>query len=82
MHFNDPSVQVFLAKAEFPNATDPMEKWYEGEEEKDSLGRRFRAYMESPERKAEELYINVNDTASLKEIVEKIKLHPPETSLH
>ena len=79
---SDPRVQVFLAKVAFPKAVNPMAEWYAGEEQLDSLGRRFRAYADSPERTPEELSIDVNNTTALEELLEAVKLHPPETTLH
>lgn len=70
--------QMLLAAAAFPNEQSPMDLWVQDKAPGDSLASRFRAYIENPKRKPEELQLDPSKTAVFLELV---RLHPPE-SIH
>ncbi len=75
----DARVQVFLAKLAFPNDLNPMSKWMEGEEIKDSLSRRYRAYIEDAKNMHAGVKIDVKNTADLDKLLQAVKNQEPET---
>ncbi|MBA3789458.1 hypothetical protein H0X32_03670 [Patescibacteria group bacterium] len=79
---NDPRVQVMLARQAFPNEADPMDKWLEGEEVRDSLSRRFRAFKIDPALAPADQSIDIRDEAALQKLLDKVRVHEPERTIH
>lgn len=79
---SNPQVQVFLALHAFSGETDAMNKWLEEDETGTSLSSKFRAYIEDSARTPDELEINVREPEALTTLLQKIRVHPPEPTIH
>lgn len=75
-------VQGYLAQLAFPEAAKPMVEWIKGEEERVSLSRRYRAFIQDPARKPAGTEIDTRDTAAMQALLEGIQKHPPEQTVH
>lgn len=78
----DPRVQVALALQAFPGESNVMGKWLEMDSFGASLSSQFRAYIEDKDRGPSETEIRLNDTEALSVLLQKVREHAPEQTIH
>ncbi|MEK7201165.1 MAG: hypothetical protein AAB737_00840 [Patescibacteria group bacterium] len=75
-------VQVYLARLAFPEEAKPMNAWMRGEEVRDSLSRRYRAFIEDPEREPSGTEVDTHDDGAMQALLAGIQKHAPEQTVH
>lgn len=75
----DPRVQVFLVKFAFPGDSTAMMEWAKGEER---LSSRFRAFIDDPNHVPAGNDIDITDPDALHALLEGVRAHEPEETVH